>query len=304
MAVRPGRRRVRHRVRTLALSAILIALVAATSYGVGDFLGGLSTRRASWLPVTIYAEIIGCIPLAIATMFLSRATWGSDVAWGAAAGVVGAAGIGLLYRGLGSGTMSVVAPITAVCATVLPVLAGFAFGERPHLRAVIGILIAVAAIVLISQAHDVPVIARTTLSLRQSVLTALASGVCISGFLILMSRAKGGGLWPLFVSRVVATVTLSGLALVMRRPQIPPREVRPTAAWCGVFDAGGTIGLVLALGRGTLGITATLISLYPAATLILARVVLAERLRRRQVLGLVCALAAVVLITSATAVGP
>jgi drug/metabolite transporter (DMT)-like permease len=250
--------------------------------------------------VTIYAEIIGCIPLGIATAFLSQPTFDANAAWGAAAGVVGAAGIGLLYRGLGSGTMSVVAPITAVCATALPVLAGLAFGERPPVQAFVGIGIAIAAIVLISQAHDKPVIARTTMSLRGSILTALASGVCISAFLILISRAKGGGLWPLFVSRLVATASLSALALAGRRPQLPPREVRSTAAWCGVFDAGATIGLVLALGRGTLGITATLISLYPAATLILARFVLGERLRRRQLLGLACALAAVVLITTAT----
>jgi drug/metabolite transporter (DMT)-like permease len=300
VAHRPRGGDLRHRVRALALTGIVIALLAACSYGVGDFLGGVSTRRASWLPVTIYAEIIGCIPLAIATAFLSRATFGADAAWGAAAGVVGAAGIGLLYYGLGSGTMSVVAPITAVCATALPVLAGLAFGEHPAPRAIMGIGIAVAAIVLISQAHDVPVIARTTLSLRGSVLVALASGVCVAGFLILMSRANGGGLWPLFVSRLVATGSLSALALGTRRPQLPPREIRRTVAWCGVFDAGGTIGYVLALSRSTLGITATLISLYPAATLILARFVLGEHLRRRQLLGLACALAAVVLITSAT----
>ena len=302
VVVCPRRGRIRDRLRGPALTAsILIALVAACSYGVGDFLGGVGTRRASWLPVTIYAEIIGCIPLLIATAWLSHATFDANTAWGAAAGVVGAAGIGLLYRGLGSGTMSVVAPITAVCATVLPVIAGVAFfGERPPLQAVAGIGIAIAAILLISQAHDAPVIARTTLSLRDSIVIAFASGICISAFLILMSRAKSGGLWPLLVSRVVATLSLSGLALVTRRPQLPPREIRRTAAWCGVFDAGGTIGYILALGRGTLGITATLISLYPAATLLLARFVLDERLRRRQMLGLACALAAVVLITSAT----
>jgi drug/metabolite transporter (DMT)-like permease len=195
--------------------------------------------------------------------------------------------------------MSVVAPITAVCATALPVVAGVAFGERPRLQAIMGIGIAIAAIVLISQAHDRPVVARTTMSLRASVVTALASGVCIAGFIILIHRAKGGGLWPLFVSRVVATVTLGALALATGRALTPPREVLRTASVCGVFDAGGTIGLVLAFQHGSLGLTATLISLYPAATLILAIVVLNERLRRRQVLGLACALAAVVLIASA-----
>jgi len=300
VAPRVGRGGLRDRVRTVALNAIVIALVAACSYGVGDFLGGLGSRRASWLPVTIYAEIIGLLPLGIATAILSRPTFDANVAWGTAAGIFGAAGIGLLYRGLGAGTMSVVAPITAVCATALPVLAGLAFGERPPLQAFAGIGIAIAAIVLISQAHDAPVIARTTLSLRGSVLTALASGVCISAFLILMDRAKSGGLWPLFVSRLVATALLSALAAVTRSPQLPPRDIRRTAAWCGVFDAGGTIGYVLALRNGTLGITATLISLYPAATLVLARFVLGEHLRRRQILGLACALAAVVLITSAT----
>src|SRR5262249_51494805 len=148
---------------------------------------GVSTRRASWLPVTIYAEIIGLIPLGIATAYMSHATFGADAAWGVAAGVVGAAGIGLLYFGLGSGGVRVVAPITAVCATALPVLAGLAFGERPAPQAVIGIGIAIAAIILISQAHDTPVIARTTLSLRGSILVAIASGICVAGFLILMS---------------------------------------------------------------------------------------------------------------------
>jgi drug/metabolite transporter (DMT)-like permease len=299
VAVRRGRGRVRDRVRTAPLSSLVIALIAACSYGTGDFLGGLGTRRASWLPVTIYAELIGLIPLGIATYFLSHATFGADAAWGAAAGVIGGAGIGLLYKGLGSGTMSIVAPITAVCSTALPVLAGIAFGERPPVRALIGISIAIGAIVLISQAHDVPVVARTTLSTKGSVLIALLAGVCISGFLILMDRAKGGGLWPLFVSRIVATVVLVGLAVATRRALLPPRETLATAGWCGVFDAGGTIGLVLALAHGKLGITATLISLYPAATLILARVVLHERLRRRQMLGLAFAAAAVVLITGA-----
>jgi drug/metabolite transporter (DMT)-like permease len=294
-----GRGCVRDRVWVVALSPTLIALVAACSYGVGDFLGGLASRRASWLPVTVWAELVGLIPLGLATYWLSRPTLGADAAWGAAAGVIGAAGIGLLYRGLGAGTMSVVAPITAVCATALPVIAGLAFGERPTLQAFMGIGIAIAAIVLISQAHDTPVVARATLSLRGSVLTALSSGFCIAGFIILIHRAKSGGLWPLFVSRVVATVVLGALALATRRPLRPPREVQPTASWCGVFDAGGTIGLVLAFQHGTLGLTATLISLYPAATLILALIVLKERLRRRQVLGLACALAAVALITSA-----
>jgi uncharacterized membrane protein len=203
--------------------AIVLALVGACSYGAGDFLGGIATRRASWLPVTIIAELVGLIPLGIMAFFLTAPVTTTDMAWGAAAGVIGGAGIAFLYHGLGTGTMSIVAPISAVCATALPVLAGAVAGERLSAHALVGVAIAVASIVLISQAHPGTTVGQT--SVRGSVVTGLASGLCIAAFLILMARAHSGGLWPLFGSRVVATVELGLLALVTRRPAAPPRAL-------------------------------------------------------------------------------
>ncbi len=300
-----GRRRARGRLHDRlrpwgqSLTAIIIALVGAGVYGAGDFLGGLASRRSSWLPVTIFAELIGLAPLLLAIVALgSPLPLPRDALIGGAAGIVGAAGIGLLYRGLGAGTMSIVAPITAVCATAIPVLAGLAFGERPGTLALAGIGVAIAAIVLISQPHA-SATGTGTASVRASVQTALGSGVCLAGFLILMSRAQSGGLWPLFVSRVVATTALAVLAIGSRRALLPPRPTWTIAGWCGFFDAMGTICYVLAVRQGSLGVVATLIALYPVSTLILARAVLGERLRRRQMVGLACAAAAVALITSA-----
>jgi drug/metabolite transporter (DMT)-like permease len=189
--------------------------------------------------------------------------------------------------------MSVVAPITAVCATVIPVLAGLAFGERPSTLALMGVAVAVLAIILVSQGSDGP-----SAGGARGVPIALASGVSIGAFLILIARASGNGLWPLLVSRAAATAVLILVALARRTALIPARPVRQTARWCGFFDASATICYALAVHPGALGIVATLISLYPATTIVLARVVLHERLRRRQMVGLAFAAGAVLLITS------
>ena len=262
-------------------------------YGGADFLGGLATRRDEWLRVTIYAELVGLVPLALVTPIVwpHQPTLVS-LGWGAAAGIVGAAGIALLYRGLGMGAMSVVAPITAVCATVIPVLAGLALGEHPSGRAFVGIAIAVLAIVLVSQGSH-----GSGKGTTSGVGMALASGVSIGGFLILIARAHGNGLWPLLVSRLAATSVLIVLALAQRGTLMPPRALRSTVAWCGCFDAAATVCYALAVHPGALGVVATLISLYPATTIVLARVVLSEHLRRRQAVGLAFAAGAVVLIT-------
>jgi drug/metabolite transporter (DMT)-like permease len=271
-----------------------VALLGAVLYGGADFLGGLATRRDAWLRVTIYAELVGLVPLAIVTPLVwPHQPTMISLAWGAAAGTVGAAGIALLYKGLGSGSMSVVAPITAVCATVIPVLAGLAFGERPSTRALLGVFVAVLAIILVSQGSHGP-----AQKGKGGLGIALASGVSIGAFLILIARADGNGLWPLLVSRVAATGTLIALALLQGKSLIPAPAVRRTVTWCGCFDASATVCYALAVHPGALGIVATLISLYPATTIVLARVVLHERLRRRQAVGLVCAAGAVLLITS------
>jgi drug/metabolite transporter (DMT)-like permease len=279
------------------LLSIVIALFGAILYGGADFLGGVATRRDAWLRVTIYAELIGLIPLGIVTPLVwphqpSLASLG----WGLAAGTVGAAGIALLYKGLGSGKMSVVAPITAVCATVIPVLAGLVLGDHPSSRSLVGVAVAVLAIVLVSQGSHGHGAGEG--SGQSGVGIALASGFSIGGFLILIAQANGNGLWPLFVSRLAATGALIALALIRRQPLLPAVDVRATVQWCGVCDASATVCYALAVHPGALGIVATLISLYPATTIVLARLVLKEHLRRRQGVGLAFAAGAVLLITS------
>ena len=286
------------------MTALLLAVLGAGLYGGADFLGGLASRRDDWLPVTIYVELVGLVPLAAVAWLLSTGTPSVEsLGWGLAAGLIGGIGIALLYRGLALGQMSVVAPITGVCATVIPVLAGIAFGEHPPVRAIVGIAVAVLAVVLVSQGashggeSSTPALA--TGSAGAGVVMALASGVAIGGFLVLIARAHGNGLWPLLVSRAAATGLLIALALATHRPVLPKPGVRRTGAWAGIFDTSATVCYALAVHPGALGIVATLIALYPAGTLVLARVVLGERLRRRQSIGLICAAGAVMLITSA-----
>jgi drug/metabolite transporter (DMT)-like permease len=282
------------------LTALLLAVFGAGLYGAADFLGGLASRRDQWLPVTTYVELIGLLPLAGVAWLLSHGTPTLvSLEWGAAAGLIGGIGIALLYRGLALGQMSVVAPITGVCATVIPVVAGIAFGEHPPVRAIVGIVVAVLAVLLVSQGSAHGGESGNSSSPVAGVAMALASGVTIGGFLVLIARANGNGLWPLLVSRIAAAGLLMVMALASGQRIIPQPIARTTATWGGIFDTSATVCYALAVHPGALGIIATLIALYPAGTLVLARVVLGERLRRRQSFGLVCAAGAVVLITSA-----
>jgi len=268
--------------------------------------------------VTFYCELVGLAPLAVAAALVWRhAPSGSSLAWGAGAGAIGAAGIALLYRGLAVGAMSVVAPITAVCATAIPVLAGFGLGERPTMRALIGVGAAITAVLLVSTAHGapdgvmrsddgppdgaIPVERRAAVPVerrRRGVALALVSGTSIGGFLVLIARAQGNGLWPLLVSRAVATTVLAALALATGSALIPASPVRRTVVWAGLLDTAATVCYATAVHPGALGIVATLISLYPASTVLLARVVLKERLAPQQTIGLVLAGGAVALMTA------
>jgi len=256
--------------------------------------------------VTIYCEIVGLVPLAAAAAIVwPHAPSPGSLAWGIAAGVVGAAGIALLYRGLAVGAMSVVAPITAVCATAIPVLAGVALGERPSTRVLIGVATAIAAVVLVSTAHrPSPPAARpagdrpATERRGGGIVLALVSGISIGGFLVLIARARGNGLWPLLVSRCAASGVLAALALATGGSLIPAPSVRRLVLWAGLLDTAATICYATAVHPGALGIIATLISLYPASTVLLARVVLQERLAPQQTIGLACAAGAVALMTA------
>ncbi|HET8713693.1 MAG TPA: EamA family transporter, partial [Gemmatimonadales bacterium] len=185
--------------------AYLLALLSAGFYGAADFTGGLATRRAAALPVVFISQACGLVLVALAIPLLPRATpSGADLWWGAAAGVAGGIGVGLLYRALATGTMSVVAPVTAVTAVALPVLTSIVLGERPHALTVVGIVLGIASIVLVSRAPS------SSTGARQEVKTAgigaaLIAGVAIGIFLIALAQTnRNAGLWPLLTDRIAS----------------------------------------------------------------------------------------------------
>jgi drug/metabolite transporter (DMT)-like permease len=220
--------------------------------------------------------------------------------------LTGGLGVALLYRALAVGRMAVVAPTTAVCAVVIPVLVSVGLGERPGALAVGGMLLGLGAIVLVSQqSEDGGTAGGRRGRLPAGVGMALVSGVAIGLFLLSLARTRPeAGMWPILVSRTVS-VTLFGVAALASRQPFRVPGLLGLALLCGVLDMTANALYLVAARTGPLSMVVTLASLYPASTVLLARVVLGERLNARQVVGVVCALAAIVLIVrGGGAVGP
>jgi uncharacterized membrane protein len=283
----------------------LVALVSAALYGAGDFLGGLASRQMRTAAVVAISQASGLLVLlAVTGLLLAPAdpTRG-DVGWGMAAGLSGSLGVALLYRALAIGTMGVVAPITAVCAVIVPVLASLARGVRPPAVVLAGIGLALVAIVLVSQqpepAASDPSPVRAP-GLPPGIVHALFSGVAIGVFFLVLAEARPeSGMWPLVGARAVAVPACAAVAFFegMSLSQLRARPLT-TAAAAGVVDMSANALYLMASRMGDLPVAVTLASLYPASTVILARVVLGERLHRLQLIGMICAMAAVGLIVA------
>lgn len=279
----------------------LLALASAVLYGAGDFTGGLATRRAGMLPVVALSQLSGLVLLLVLLPILPPASPSrADILWGVSAGLTGGVGVALLYRALAIGRMAVVAPTTAVCAVAVPVVVSVLLGERPGALAVVGILLGLAAIVLVSQqtapetAHD----QRPEGRLPPGVGIALVSGVAIGFFFLCLAQTTpDAGMWPILTSRATS-VTLFGLAAAVGRRSLRMPGVLLLTLLCGVVDMSANALYLMAARIGPLSVMVTLASLYPASTVLLARVVLGERLNARQIAGVGCALAAIVLIVS------
>ncbi len=275
----------------------LLALCAALAFGAGDFFGGQAVRRAPALGAVCVAQVTGLALLWLcAPWTVPHAPDGATLAWSIAAGLTGAVAALTLYPALALSSASEVAPLSAVIGTALPILFGVALGERPSTSAWAGIALAVATIVLVSSdggarnAHPA--------QRRRALVLAAVSGVFIGAFLIAFERAGAEqGLLPLLVARSTS-VPLFALALLLRRERPWPARVSPAPALAaGVFDVAANGFYLFALASAPLSLVATLSNLYPAFTVLLGVVLLGDRPRALQQLGLVLGLAAIVLIT-------
>jgi drug/metabolite transporter (DMT)-like permease len=286
---------------------VLLGLAAAMLYGTGDFLGGVATRRAPVLVVLTVAEtasVIVALPAASMSPGQARA---AGLAWGIAAGVVGGAGLMIFYIGLAAGPMSVVAPVSGLAAAVLPVAVALADGERPGAAVYAGALLCLVAIVLASSASEGNPAGgagrAAPLGLRGSgraVGYGVISGTAFGLFFILIRNAgQSGELWPVAAGRVGELATVVIAAAVLRRG-LPLRgtggKLLFAAAGAGAIDVVANICYVAATRIGMFGLAVVLASLYPGVTVLLARVVLGERLRWVQRAGLGLAAVGIILV--------
>jgi drug/metabolite transporter (DMT)-like permease len=283
--------------------AILLALASAVLYGAADFLGGFATKRASTFSVLVLSQLVSVATvLAALCVFPPASVHGADLAWGAIAGLVGGAGLVLFYRGLAMGTMSIFAPITGVAAIAVPVLVGLFDGERPRTTPLVGILLAAVSVVCVSVAVA-PRAAEARISIRAAIsgrelVTALAAGSAFGCFYVAIKHAAPtAGLWPLAAARGMSVAAFATIAVGSGRTMRAPRAVLPIIMWTGFIDMLANICFLLALDRGMLSVVGTLASLYPAATVVLARIVLRERLGPVQGLGLGLAAVAVAMMS-------
>jgi drug/metabolite transporter (DMT)-like permease len=283
--------------------AIILALASAIGYGGSDFAAGLASRTASVIQVTLLACLTATVVVLVALpLAAAHRPSGASLAWGAAAGAGGTLGGIALYLGFRYAAFSVAAPISAVGTAGFSVLAGLLWGERPSTVALIGIGLALPAIVSVS--------ASAAGAEREEghghggrpaagVVAGLIAGACFALLLIGLNRAgSGGGLWPVATAEVAELAVAVAAAALTRNLRLPGGRPGWLAVITGVAGAAGTILYFFATHDGLLAVTAVLTSLYPASTIVLARVVLGERLTRLRLTGLVLAGGCVALIAA------
>jgi len=287
---------------------ILLGLAAAVLYGSGDFLGGLATRRAHVLTVLALVETAGVIvALAAAAMWPGQASL-AGLAWGTSAGMIGGLGLIVFYTGLAAGPMSVVAPVSGLVSTVLPVAVALAEGERPGPAVYAGALLCLVAIVLASSAGHSggdagggTGTARRPDRLGRAIAYGTASGVSFGLFFLLIRNAgQSGPVWPVAAGRIGELAAVLAAAAVLRPGLLRGvgGGVPLAAVAAGAIDVVANICYVAATRTGAFGLAVVLASLYPGVTVLLARVVLGERLRWVQRAGLGLAAIGILLVAA------
>lgn len=272
---------------------VLLGVLVALGYGSGDFLGGLAAQRSGAASVVLLAQLTGAVGIVPVMLVLGTAPpAGADLLRGAAAGAVGVVGLGLLYRGLATARVAVVAPVAAVVGAVVPLARGVLAGERPSGAAIGGITLALLAVALVSAAGAPPGDDRP----GGAPLGALA-GALLGGSLVLFAATSHtSGLWPVAAARLAA-VGLVVAALASRRGlRLPRTGDRVPAVGAGALDVTANALLQLALRAGLLTVVAPVAALAPGATVLVARLVQGERLGRQRAAGLVLALAGLALL--------
>ncbi|WP_052869112.1 DMT family transporter [Streptomyces niger] len=273
--------------------ALLLALGSSLAYGCADFLGGLGARKAHVLRTVLIAA-----PSSLAVELLLWPVLGASFStgallWGAASGVASASAFVLLYRTLAIGPMNVLSPVTALVSAALPVAVGLLQGEHLAAAGLIGLPLALVAVVLVSAGHGAGGIRPS----RTALLLAFGAGAAIALQLVCLHQAPAdSGVAPLIIGRAVSSAVTLAAAGVLYRRLGSERPAYAMSAAAGVLDSVANLLFLLAARNGDLAVVAVITALYPAGTVLLARGVLAERIHRGQLVGLGTAAVAVSLL--------
>jgi drug/metabolite transporter (DMT)-like permease len=273
------------------LIGLLLALSASLLWGTADFAGGRLSRGLPLLVVVAVSQGAGLVCLLLVLLVRGAAEWAA-FGWGAIAGLLSIGSVTCLYRALALGTMGVVAPIVATSA-VVPVLVGVASGERPGPQATAGTALALSGVALASRhvAHDPPV------DHRRSIVLAVVAAAFAGVQLVALQRAGSIDAVTGVAGSRATSVAMFVVVLLLTRTALPRRAL-PAVGLVGVLDTAANLAYTVATTRALLSLTAVLASLYPLVTVVLARTLLLERLRRAQWAGTSAAVLGVLLIAA------
>ena len=278
--------------------AIFFGFLSALTWGAGDFAGGLASRKLGAYRAVLYADFFGLILVAVVLGVFresipSASTWINSIIGGA----LGSVGLLFLYYSLTKGKMSIAAPVSALFAAVLPVVVGAITEGLPSLLQFIGFVIALEAVWLISRGNQTEPFRLSHLAdLRLPILSGIGFG-CYFIFIHYATHETDAILWPMLSSRLAGTLLLFFVVLARREPFAVPRLAWTVVLLNATLDLGGNFFYILASRTGRLDIAAILSSLYPGSTVLLAWVLLKERIAFKQWIGIAAALIAIVLFT-------
>jgi|GEM_PF-1936957 len=277
--------------------AVLFALGAAVSFGLTDYVSGVLSRRLRILDILGIGNLFGLLlVIALLPLLPAEALSPADLAWGLVGGICSAMGVLLLLRGFRVGRFGVVSPVSSVGAAGIPVLVGLAIGEQPSLVVLAGLVAGIASIWLVS--GTTPRSQKGHTQSAAGLWEGLGAGVMLAAMYLTLSRADyASGPWPV-VAMQVGVLAVIGLALLglRQRPSIPRADIVGVAV-VGITAVLGALGFIYAARQGLVSIAAVLASMSPAVTILLARMLIAERFTPRQIVGLGIAAAAILLIS-------
>lgn len=275
------------------LLAIIFGLASALSWGAGDFTGGCATRRTNAYSVVLVTQIMGIIIFPIlAFAFAESLSPLNILMWGAFAGFFGAAGLIALYIGMTRGKISIVATLAAVISVVIPIIYSALNEGIPSILKITGFVFAFIGIWFIISMNAGPNLKAKDLEYP------LIAGILFGLFFISIDKFSATAIyWPLTASRITALIMLTGFMILTKNVSKPRPDVIPIVILAGLFNTGGATLFALASEAGRLDVATILSSLSPAVTVLLAYLLLKEKLAPRQWAGVIASLTAIVLIS-------